>query len=393
MNTKTALTLLTLLVSVTSLKSQCGREGETVIIKFQEDVVKLAGCQSFNGSMRFESNGVLDLSPLASLKRIDGNLSIIQCTSLRSVAGLQSLSSIGGDLVLMGNTGIETFEHLSSLTEVGGKLEFSSNHLVNDLDGLTGIKNIGGDLIIRSNAFLTETNLTGLEQVDGSFMLLGHHTHLKNLTGMERLQSISGSMVIQSLGMNSLTGLENVSYVGENVMISGTQRLNNLRGLNSLREIGGSMMITDNQVLGSLEGLGSLIGISGDLFVTGNPSLTGCCDLSKLMSMQYITGEIKFENNSHFCNTEDQVLETCHTDADDLTIGKAVMFHPSGGKVTVMGMNNPTVRLYDLSGNEIWRARQTEMDMRNQKAGLFMLRVTDGETGQTMQRKIFWSGM
>gem|GEM_PF-7076302 len=75
-----------------------------------------------------------------------------------------------------------------------------------------------------------------------------------------------------------------------------------------------------------------------------------------------------------------------------MNVGKAVLYHPGSGKVTVQGMQYPTILLYDLSGNQIWKARQTEMDMNNQNQGLYLLRVTDDETGPSMRRKIHRAG-
>jgi hypothetical protein len=382
------LTAAALVLAGINLNGQCGISGNTLFVKTQGGLEKLSQCDCIHGSLWIEGGEVTSLDPLKKVSKIEENLTIYNNNSLTDMSGMQSLKTVGGDLIISANFALESLDGLASLTTVGGKLELSTNVLLNDLDGLHNVSHIGGDFLLKYNTLLSRVNMTSLKSVEGSVMIIGPHSHLTSLKDWTALNTVGGSLVIQGRRLNNLMGFQNLTSVGENLIISGTGVLSNVNGLNALTEVGGSVMITDNASLINLNGLESLSHVGEDLIVKNNGILSACCSLARLMDAGQVTGSITITGNSYYCNTEDEILELCLVDDDELNLGSAVIYHPTSGKVTIQGMKNPVVRLYDTSGNEIWRARQTEMDMNNQEAGLYMLHVTDAETGMSMQRKI-----
>ncbi len=153
-----------------------------------------------------------------------------------------------------------------------------------------------------------QTNYPGCTEIEGDVVIgdpiSGYN--INNLDGLTILTSIWGSLTIIANNFTSLSGLENLDYIGSSLTIGsyypsygcycGNHNLVNLTGLNGLDSIGGDLVITCNQSLANLTGLESLTKIGGTLNVGkqanailgGNPSLVNLTGLTSLTDVQNI---------------------------------------------------------------------------------------------------------
>lgn len=142
-----------------------------------------------------------------------------------------------------------------------------------DLSYLSGCKQITGDLILYSLPMYSAEDVYAITNIED----------LKDIT------TIDGNLEIMGTQLTNLTGLEQLTFVGGDLAISGNTALKDLKGLESLTEVGGDLIIGSNDLLTSLNYLSQLTRIGGDLLL----SLKNCKDLSGLESLQSVGGSIR----------------------------------------------------------------------------------------------------
>ena len=193
---------------------------------------------------------------------------------------------------------IDNFQtNYPNCTEIEGHVEITGNDITN-LNGLNVLIAFGGGLSIGDyyigNPILT--SLTGLDNVTsiGGNLLIRYNDALTSLTGLGNLTSIGGNLEIGNPVLTSLTGLGNLTSIGGNLEI-GNSVLTSLTGLDNLTSIGGCVVITSNAALTSLSGLGNLTSIGGYLFIMDNAVLSSLIGLDNLTSIGGHV-EIRFNN-------------------------------------------------------------------------------------------------
>lgn len=169
---------------------------------------------------------------------------------------------------------------------------------ITNLNGLGILTSIGGNFKVWGNPALT--SLTGLENLDyvGGDLQIGHLLNpnpiLDNLMGLEGLTIVGGTLFIyNNPSLINLTGLENLDTIGGQLRILRNDSLTDLTGLTNLTTIGHELIIGldvfGNHALTSLTGLENLTSIGGDLFIEDNSSLTSLMGLNNLNN---ISGQI-----------------------------------------------------------------------------------------------------
>ncbi len=154
----------------------------------------------------------------------------------------------------------------------------------------------------------------GCTEIEGDVVIgnIDLVTDIDHLDSLNVLTSILGSLTITNNPIASLSGLENLDYIGGNFFIGGyywggeckgNNNLVILAGLNGLDSIGGDLVITCNEALANLTGLESLTKIGGTLNVGkqentiggGNPSLV---NLTGLTSLTHVPNIIIRQNSA-----------------------------------------------------------------------------------------------
>lgn len=141
-----------------------------------------------------------------------------------------------------------------------------------------------------------QINYPNCTVIEGNIIVSGNY--ITNLNGLNSLTSVGGNLLITNcFSLQNLSGLENITSVAGNLIVgkntsfsSGNPILNNISGLSSLNSVGGNLAIIKNDLLTSLSGLNNLNSINGSLligglnlnFVYGNATLNSITALSKL---------------------------------------------------------------------------------------------------------------
>lgn len=294
----------------------------------------------------YGSEYITDLSGLSVLTSIGGDFIIEANDSLTNLTGLEGLASIGGSFKILHNNSLTDLIALENLSSIGGDLWISYNSALTSLSGLDHITpgsinslkiiynsslsacevesicyfvaSPAGEVQISDNA----TGCNSMEEVneacDEIFCLIAgiqfhsqasiddfqiNHPNcteilgyvringpdITNLNGLSAVTSIGGDLEIYGNDLLiSLSGLEGVTCVGEDVSIGewlpagGNRRLKNLTGLNGLGHIK-DLRIINNDSLINVTGLNNLNSISGHLYIESHlTSLTGLENLDTI---------------------------------------------------------------------------------------------------------------
>ena len=293
----------------------------------QADVDTFMGCTDVNSNLSISSSEPLDLTPLASLRRITGTLSIwggnchagqntgpaslagleslrevravdLSCLRVTDLAPLAGLTTIARDLSIEMLPELTSLEGLHNVTNVGAALSINNCEKLTDLNGLRGLQRAGvrvffGQIPITSLhglEALTKVGEPGGESRVGLY-LLPDLTSLDGLaidwrpdhdiwfyaTGITDVSALAGVSELTALrldgnaALTSLTGLEQLTVVREALELGDNKNLVDITGLDNLESVGS--LILDNTSLTDVGPL-PMLTAPGDVRISNNEQLT-----------------------------------------------------------------------------------------------------------------------
>lgn len=222
--------------------------------------------------------------------QIDGSLRIgslnINLTDVVDLSSLASLSSVNGDISIR-NTICTNFNGLENINIADGyaKLTIENNDELFNLNGLNSISQVHEVYIADNDTLLNLNGLSSLNSVT-NYLWVVFNPNLNSISGIQNLNSVSNTLDISNNdSLSTLVGLENITSVGE-INIIDNDILETLNGLNSLRSCTSSLNIADND---SLQNLSHLTGLtySASLRITDNPLLTNLTGLENLTNVNH----------------------------------------------------------------------------------------------------------
>jgi hypothetical protein len=160
------------------------------------------------------------------------------------------------------------------------------------------------------------SNYPNCTEIQGDVWIFNMYDGINNLNGLNVITSIEGNLDIGGIPncnwtLESLTGLENLNYIGGNLLITYNSELENLNGLNGLTEVAGSVEIKNNNVLIDISGLESIESIGGDLSISNNEFLSQCNNSGICNYLESPNGTVKIFGNEQGCSTPPEVADSC----------------------------------------------------------------------------------
>lgn len=273
----------------------------TLTTQTEVDDFGLLGYFEVTGDLIIEAGTSLNISSLASLenlKKIGGSLRIEE-TELTNLQGLDNLTFIGNRLTIKTNSNLTVLSGLDNLNTIEGQyVRISDNSELSSLTGLENVTVINGELSISYNHSLT--SLIGLENITSiDLALILHQNHgLTSLQGLDNLTSIGnglklwgsiyetvGLQITSNLALLTINGLENLTALKGDLVISNNNNLPNLEGLENITAINGHLNIRKNAKLNSLKGLNNLTSILYNLSTSSSFEIDSLSDLENLSSI------------------------------------------------------------------------------------------------------------
>jgi len=237
-------------------------------------------------------NNIFSLIPLINIKSIGNQLDIVG-TDLTSVYGisLNTNSSIN-DVNIRSNNSLINLKEIQLPAQMNG-LSIGNNDMLMTLEGLEEITSINMIFSLYHNDSLESLNgLSNLEY--WKYSSFKGNQNLENFTGLNSLLSIE-DLWIQETYFKNLIGLESLTHIGFEILIHDNTLLESLNGLNNV----------------SFLGQNSKIGLTQYGVSSGpNPLLTDFCALQNLLTNGTYCG-LTISNNAYNPTVTDIIAGNC----------------------------------------------------------------------------------
>lgn len=250
-------------------------------------------CISLKGSIILKTQAEVNIFAANKYCELQGaNLTIGQNNAnsdITDISALSTLKKVGGEIHVLNNPLLKSLNGLQNITKVGGRILIMNNAALGNLKGIPSIDSNDNNIIkyqILSNKSLQ--TLSGLENLTYcQTMMIGDSQALIDLNGLNNCNSIDELQILSNPILNNLTGLKNLKTSKSSIEISGNQSITTLSGLENL-EFSQKLVIDNNNALTSLEGLKTLKSCS-EIEITDNLSLTSINALNSLIDCKKIT--------------------------------------------------------------------------------------------------------
>jgi hypothetical protein len=128
------------------------------------------------------------------------------------------------------------------------------------------------------------TSLSGLDSLVfiGDNLTIGGNDILTSLQELNNLTFIGSLSIYDNPSLTSFAGFENLTSIVGEVGISNNESLTSLTGMDNITFIGSDLEITSNETLSSLTGLVSLSSIGGNLVIMDNEVITSLSGLENI---------------------------------------------------------------------------------------------------------------
>ena len=276
--------------SLETVTKICSDESPTEVDCSQEEIiltkqteVDAFDCTSVNTlviSLFDSDDSITDLTPLRSLARVSGNLTINMRNKTVPLDGFDNLQQIDNDFSVLNGPSLD-FKSFKKLTKIGGSFQLSSV-AVENFSGLEQLEEVG-NFSVTDSELRSFAGLKSLQRINDG-LILRNTALLKNFEGLDNLAYVkaliisSGPDFVDFKGLSSLKSADLISVRDATPKFSSFEGLvslesieslsldradvTDLRGLGNLRELGDLFLI--NATLQSLEGLSSTTRI-GDI--------------------------------------------------------------------------------------------------------------------------------
>ena len=192
-------------------------------------------------------------------------------------------------------------------TEIEGHVTIGSAQPLSNITNLLGLSSLtsfAGDLIIEYSPLQSLTGLDSVTYVGGIFVFRDNDYAL-NLSGLNSLTWVGSNFIIESNDtLTSLAGLNALNYIGGDVTIGYNDPLTSLQGLESLTSIGASLFVTYCHALTNLVGLNNLTQIGSFLAIEFNNSLQSLFGLDNIDAATINGLYIAYNINLSHCEIE-----------------------------------------------------------------------------------------
>ncbi|MGY3794653.1 T9SS type A sorting domain-containing protein [Aquimarina sp. 433] len=327
--------------------------------------INYPNCSNLQGSLTIEGDNITKLNELSVITKIAGNLIIQNTSNLFTLTGLTSIILIEGDVIINNNTNLLGIYGIKNVDAFQIKsLTISNNTRLSGCDAAIICNYISaypnqalisgnaidcsneseiiltcsslcpsGEIILTSQEDIDNfkinypnctvpngifiggrngsdiTDLNGLNNIMASskYFVIGntnYGTNLVDFSGLESLRRVEQNFIItDNLKLRSLTGLENLEYVGEDLSIGrgilgddGNPLLENLKGLKKLSSVGGTFRIIKANSITDLNGLESLTNIDGSIEICKTKNLSSLSGLDNIQN-ENINGDFIVSSN------------------------------------------------------------------------------------------------
>ena len=237
-----------------------------------------------------------------------GDYTLTNVTSATDWSAVETCRTISGNLNIIdfeSDVSHNNVEPLEYLTDIGGRLSFISNGASYEgpatLNGLAQLKTLGSLEFIYTYTDTDLSALSGLAELDSLYF---YETDISSLSGLDNLTELNSLQIVYDVYLADLSALSGVTTPGISIYLGYNNSLASLAGLEGLTSL--TSLHIENVSMPSLSGLDNVTEITNDLYLSTNTYLS---DISALSSLGTVGGDVTVSYHSNLCSSDVMALE------------------------------------------------------------------------------------
>lgn len=205
------------------------------------------------------------ISAFELLEIVGGQITLRNCDNLLSISGFESVSTVNGGIEILFNKSLLTVAAFENLVSVPSFDLFDQEPALLNVSGLDALESVDGLLRIKMNNKVTGAipEFMELKTVGGRLDMTG----AIGVMSFPKLESVGNDLLIGSLFLSELEGLDKLVSVGGNLQLQTS--LSNLPDFERLESVGGKLVFDSDETLEVLDGFNALRSIGDDGFDRG----------------------------------------------------------------------------------------------------------------------------
>lgn len=262
-------------------------------IASQAEIDALSGYTAVTGALRIgPSDEPLDLSALACLTEVGGELAIAGNRQLLAVEGFNELRSTGR-LRFTDNGprhGLFVIDGFDKLRTVDGSLLLGNGKM--RIDGFAELELVSGRLSIESSG--RDVAIYGMGELSTVDEMFISDTGALVLEGLSDLERVEGNVTLRSAGPFDTSALIDLSHIGGDLWLDGDdldEEVANVLDLPELKQLGGSLLVEDFESPLAIGAFAELETIGGSLIVR---DMFSDFTIGSFAELEYIGGDFMF---------------------------------------------------------------------------------------------------
>lgn len=207
------------------------------------DITALADLRSA-GQLEISGNAALADITLPSLEKLDVRLLLNQNPNLLTIS-LPELATLSDGIQFSGNPRLASISAPSLLAT--GTISFENDTSLVSIDA-SALAYITVDLNFTNLSSITQPRFPSLTAIGGTLRVynVGPFT---SFTGFEGLTSVGSLWITQATGLADFTGLHSLRSISGDFTLAASPDIASFQGLDQMTEIGGNVVISGNQSL------------------------------------------------------------------------------------------------------------------------------------------------
>lgn len=216
-----------------------------------------------------------------------------------------------GDVILSTQSEVDAFgrknyEVINGDLLIGSLGDYATYSDIHDLSSLIKLNKVKYNLTIANTDIISVEGLNNLSNV-GLELLVTKNSSLNSLEGLRNLTYSGGLVIFINNELETLSGLEGIETIQGNLEIAENQNLLNIDGLDNLKKVTRDLRIDFNYDLIDITALSNLNFVRGRFSITGNRELPNLNGLSRITesSFMIIGGNLKLSNIDGLSNLKE----------------------------------------------------------------------------------------
>lgn len=210
---------------------------------------------------------------------------------------------------------------------------------LSDYPALAQLDSISGNLSCNECSVNSLEGLESITYVGGSVIIDEPHGTLLDLNGLNNLSYVGLNFKLSECSdLESTSGLDNLLHIGNNIWFDDNSELIEIIGFENIHHLPGQLYFNEQDAMIDMNGFENLISIGNNLRIWDNAKLKS---LDGIDHVELISGDLEIDNNDSLVQVD--ALNQLNTLGENLILSKNSMLDNIGGLTSIVNFNGEII--------------------------------------------------